>query len=271
MATPRSGRNGRSPPNGADGHVDRVAAGLGGEGRQGRPKNVVATHGRIEPEHRDLLLDLAVAAQDGRAGPAADARDDVARLALGELAERVVGERVVEVGEHEVLPDEQAELVAQVVELGRLVGAGPRQAQHVHPGIADGLEGRAKVGGRGREPDDVGRGPERATSEDPHAVDVEVQAIALEVVGRRRPGRERPEPDPAGLDVDRPRPRPDPQADIVERRFAVRVRPPATDRRDTQGATERESVPLGRDRERRVVPAGRSVELDARSTPARHR
>jgi hypothetical protein len=49
---------------------------------------------------------------------------------------RLVIPGIVEIGEHEVLPDEQAELVAELEEIRRLVSHGAADADHVHPASA---------------------------------------------------------------------------------------------------------------------------------------
>ncbi len=158
---------------------------------------------------------------------------------LRDAPEGVVGERVVHAREHEVLPDQDAQLVAQVVERVLLVGADAGHAQHVHARVADGEDGRPQVVDRRREPDDVERGPQRAPGEDRHAVDVQGQAVALDVVVRGRPGGDLAEADAAGVD-DRPGCRTvrsvDDEPDVVGRRVAVGVRPPALDRGHADGA-----------------------------------
>jgi hypothetical protein len=66
-------------------------------------------------------------------------------LALDGLHERRIGLGIVEVREHEVLPDENAELVAEVMEGRRLVRAGAGNPQHVEPTGADQLERGSQI------------------------------------------------------------------------------------------------------------------------------
>ncbi|MFL6694463.1 MAG: glycosyl hydrolase 2 galactose-binding domain-containing protein [Ramlibacter sp.] len=65
-----------------------------------------APEGRIGSVHRGLLLDLAVATQHRETRPAADAREHRPRLLDHLRPEVLVLDRVVHVGEHEVLPDQ---------------------------------------------------------------------------------------------------------------------------------------------------------------------
>jgi hypothetical protein len=83
----------------------------------------------------------------------------------------VVGARLPVVAEHEVLPDHDAQFVADRVELVGLVVAAAPVANHVHVGVARRLENAAIVG-RG---DAIGKAVEgnhiRALGEDGNAVD----------------------------------------------------------------------------------------------------
>ncbi|TLN05016.1 fructose 1,6-bisphosphatase, partial [bacterium] len=79
-------------------------------------------------------------------------------------------------GEHEVLPDDEAELVAEVVKLRRLVDAAAPDAEHVHVGLDGRAEqalilGPAEPAGKA-----VGRNPIRALGEKGHAVCGEIKA-----------------------------------------------------------------------------------------------
>ena len=65
-----------------------------------------------KPQHRRLLRDLAAPAIGRDAGVALQAVELAARLGLDLAAQLGVGHRIVHVGEHEVLEDEDAELIA---------------------------------------------------------------------------------------------------------------------------------------------------------------
>ena len=62
--------------------VHRVETGVAGDAGSDLVEERDPAHRQIEPEHRDLLLDLAVAAEDGRAraagGPIGDRRTSAA-------------------------------------------------------------------------------------------------------------------------------------------------------------------------------------------------
>ena len=209
------------------GDVDRVDCRVGDEPRDLLAEELAAAERRVEPEHRHLLLDLAVAAEDGEARTAAEPLELGDHLRRGGGTEPLVGEGVVEVREHEVLPDEDSELVAEVVEAVILVARRAGQPEHVHAGGLDPLERRPQVALVGGEGDEVGRHPERAAGENAPTVQMEIEALALDVVAGCRSRRELAEPHPAGLDADRPADVVDKELDCVQVRGSVRMRPPA--------------------------------------------
>jgi hypothetical protein len=96
---------------GGAGDVGDVGAGRLRDRRQPNLPEFVAAEGRLQTEHRRLLLDLGIATQDGEARPSRQLGHDVRRLPLDASYEAGIGQRVVEVGEHQVLPDENPELV----------------------------------------------------------------------------------------------------------------------------------------------------------------
>ena len=150
--------------------VGGVDARLRDQGRDHSLEQLASAERRIEAEHADLLFDFAVPADDGQARPARDLLERLAELGLDELAKRRHGERVVHVGEHQVLPDEEAQLVAEVVERRRLVDGRAGDADQVQPGIAQSAERLAEVL--------VGnRRPHGAAGEDRHAVHLEGEPV----------------------------------------------------------------------------------------------
>ena len=121
------------------------------------------------------------------------------------LDERLVGERVVERREHQVLPDQQPELVAAVVERVGLVRRDAGHPDQVQPQPHRLVE-------RGQ----VARRPHGTAAEDPHAVDPEVEGAVGRTGSRRSGTRRGPTTSPSMLHV-------------VEPRRAVGVRPPELD------------------------------------------
>ena len=91
-------------------------------------------------------------------------------------ARKAVG-GVAHAGEHEVLPDHEAELVAQLVEIVGLVLAAAPDAQHVHVGGAGALQQVAHRGGGDARGDGIGWNPVR-----PHRRDVAAVHPHLEIV-----------------------------------------------------------------------------------------
>ena len=87
--------------------------------------------------------------------------------------------RIVHVGEHEVLPDENAELVAQIVEGVGLVHHGAADAQHVHARVSQALERGTVAGEVGIETGEVEWSPAHAAAEHGDAIDDEAEPFAF--------------------------------------------------------------------------------------------
>src|SRR6185437_4019660 len=90
---------------------------LGADRGKPRGEKLVRPERRGQPEHRRLLRHLAPAAVGRDARMAMEAPEQRARLRVDLRDEGGIARGVVEAREHEVLPDEDAELVAQLVEL----------------------------------------------------------------------------------------------------------------------------------------------------------
>ena len=123
------------------------------------------------------LFHFVVAAPQRQAGVVAQAAHIFDRFDA-DILEKVGVGRVNAAGEHEILPEQDAVAVAQIVEhiLG-VVTAAP-DAQHVHVGIDGALQQtiQHRLGDARRER--VGRNPVRALGEQAHAVDVEGEFLA---------------------------------------------------------------------------------------------
>ena len=74
-----------------------------------------------------------------------EARHLVRRFGFDLRAELGIPDRVVHVREHEVLPNQEAQLVAERVEVVALVGHRAADAHHVRAGIAQLGEGAAQL------------------------------------------------------------------------------------------------------------------------------
>ena len=81
--------------------------------------------------------------------------------------------------EHQVLPYEEAELVADVVEVLAFVGHRAADADHVHAGIREQTQGGAIVRRIGRESCDVQGRPADAATENRGAVDGQSEPVAV--------------------------------------------------------------------------------------------
>ena len=97
----------------------------------------------------------------------------------GRLGEEGLGGRIEVAGEHEVLPDEDAECVAGLVEAGGLVASAA--PAHVHVRVGGRLQQVARGGWRDAAGQRVGGDPVRAAGEDVAAVDGELEAAAHRV------------------------------------------------------------------------------------------
>src|SRR5207248_11632058 len=81
--------------------------------------------------------------------------------------------------EHELLPDEQAHLVAEAIELVRLVNAAAPDTQQVHVRVARGFEKLSVSLRRDARRKTVRRNPVCSFGEDGHAVDDERKSLAV--------------------------------------------------------------------------------------------
>ena len=131
--------------------------------------------GARHPAHG--TLGFVVAAPQHDAGMIAEAADLVFGLGF-DVEFEAVGAGLPVVAEHEVLPDQDAEFVADLVELVGLVVASAPMADHVHVGVAGGFEDAAIVGCRDAIGEAVKRDNVGAFGEDRNAVDDELEGSA---------------------------------------------------------------------------------------------
>ena len=135
-----------------------------------------------------------------------------------------IRQRIDAAGEHEVLPDQDAVAVAQVVErLGLVIAAAP-DPDHVVVGRRRGAEQRFEPFRGHARRERVGRDPVGPLGEDGHAVDDEGERLAP-FVGLA-PKLERPQPDLERAPVDGSIARDQLDLDLIERLRAQTVGPP---------------------------------------------
>ena len=146
--------------------------------------------------HGCLLFDLAVPAKESQARGGLGAIEELAGLALHGGDEPRVVARVVHVGERVVLPHDDSELVARVVERVVLVEERPADADHVHPRRADGLQRRSVGFGASGQRHCVDGRPAGPAQEDLDAVDAQSESA------RFAQDLELPEGDCAEIDDD---------------------------------------------------------------------
>ncbi len=109
--------------------------------------------------------------------------------------------RVVRAAEGEILPDQDAELVAHVVEVVALVKAAAPDAQHVHAGVERLLDARAVLGFRDGRGERMIRDPVGAERVEALPVDLELEGLAEAI--RFAHQAYRPQPDPSLLLIER--------------------------------------------------------------------
>src|SRR5580698_2158572 len=122
-------------------------------------------------------LSFVVAGPKNDAGMVAQAADLVFGFSLHRELE-TVGPRLPVVAVHEVLPNHDAELVADLVELVALVVAATPMANHVHVGVASRLKDAAIVRRRDAIRKAVEWNDVRAFGEDGYPVDDKLKAAA---------------------------------------------------------------------------------------------
>ena len=155
------------------------------------------------------------------------------------LNKRFIAFRIVHVGEHEVLPDQYAMLVAGIVEVVFLIDHAAGHPQHVHAGSA-GLCNGGQAGFRGSpQADGIQRRPAGTTAENFDAIDMQDKiaiggiqrycAKANPAAGHHRLGNAARHANP--------------QCQVVKRRFAVGMGPPKGNLRQAHLAFMRAARP----------------------------
>ena len=122
------------------------------------------------------LLDLIIAAPEGEAGAVRQAGHLVFGLGLhgGEIG-FVAG--VLGAGEHKVLPDQQAFLVAEVIKIGALINPATPDADHVHVGGGGAGEKIVEEVAARFVNETVGGNPVRALGKNRASIDDELEAL----------------------------------------------------------------------------------------------
>ena len=179
-----------------------------------------------QAHHRALLVHLAAPADDGKRGRGLRPCEQVLRFPCHRRGEGRIGDRIVEIGEGKILPDENAGFVAQLKKGRRFRRHRAADPQHVHVGVAGKphprLIGRT-VAGKG---DDVGAGPDRPPAEHRHAIDDQSEPLAVRAAFDLDPA------EAGACQTDMPVV--EGETDLVQMRRAVRVRPPCLDARQQQ-------------------------------------
>src|SRR5438067_10549604 len=121
-------------------------------------------------------LDLVVAAPDDDARMVAQPTDVIRRLLPHVSQERLVA-RIHAARKHELLPDEYAHLIAEIVEIIGLINPAAPDAQHIHVRVADGFDELTIARACDARGKTVGRNPVAALGEDGHAVDYERETL----------------------------------------------------------------------------------------------
>lgn len=129
----------------------------------------------LEPGQRSDQFVVAAPEHDrGMRGEPAHLVIDLDRY----IVEEILGRGVEVAGEHEILPDHEAQPVAKIVEMILLVEAAAPDADHVHIGGFGRLQQILGLLRRRQRKQRVGRDPVGAAAEDLAAVDLEGEAAA---------------------------------------------------------------------------------------------
>ena len=147
-------------------------------------------------QHRRLLEDLASAAEHHQAGRALRPVEQGLGLRPDGIAKAGIALRIVEIGQHHLLPDHDAELIAEREERVVLICHDAGHTDHVHVRIARDAQPWLVGGPASAKRDHVGAAPARATAENGDAVDDEAETLAI---GTTIDGY-RPESDAAEVD-----------------------------------------------------------------------
>ena len=158
-------------------HPRHARAGLRHGGRQHHGVERIAPCRLRQAHHGRLLRDLAAAAHDGQRGGGGQVAQRPSHLGHRRGGKGRVPRGVVHAGEHQVLPDHQAQLIAQVMERLVLVMRDARHAQHVQPGVARQAQLRRHRIPAAAQADQVRRQPRCTAAEHRHAVHAQVQPL----------------------------------------------------------------------------------------------
>ena len=141
----------------------------------------------IQAQHAHLLFDFRIPANDRRAGMARQPRQLGVRFGAHGVAKTGILERIIHVREHHVLPDQQAEFIAEAMKVFAFVNRRARQANQIEAAVAKQLQTLAEDSRVMRSSDsDIGRSPDHAAAKNGSSVDLRKSADA-----RRRIAMER--------------------------------------------------------------------------------
>ena len=210
------------------GHVHRLRREFGHQRRRRLLEEAITCLFRFESEHGRLLGDLAAAADDRERRRALQAIQQLPPFQFDERAEiRLIG-RIIEIGEGQIVPDQDAFVVAGAMEGVGFRHGGAGNAQHVHAGVARLPDQRAGIGAARRKW--IRRHPAGAATKHRFAVDAQGETAAIRAaVDGKRTKADAPEIE-AGVG--------DGQNDGVRGRFAMGVGPPRRDVVDDERAAE---------------------------------
>ena len=132
------------------------------------------------PPHRGLLLALAVTAEHRDCRPPLQPRQLLAGLNGDLFHELWLVAGIVEIGEHEVLPEQDPAGIAPIEKGIALVDHRPADPEHVHPGADDLIEGLVerfrRIGERYR----VERSPARPPAEHRRPVHTDREVVGCD-------------------------------------------------------------------------------------------
>ena len=174
------------------------------------------------------MVDLVAAAQDRERRRAARALQELPPLVLDRLDKARVSRRIVEIREHEVLPDENAGGIAGAIECVGLVHARRADAQHVDASLLRERDRMRQMRGIVPQRDGIERRPDRSSAEDGYAIHTQRESEPVEAAIDCDVAKS-DAPELRVLAVDGRR-------YLIEARRAMRVREPSFDGGDAERA-----------------------------------
>ncbi|MNS72994.1 hypothetical protein D3C72_1064200 [compost metagenome] len=179
MADPGVGNEGQCTAGRGIGDIGCIWSLLGDEFRQDLLGERSLPYLLWQAEHSALLVHFTAAAENGKRWRKRDRFQELRDFRHDMLAQALVLCRVIEIGEHGILPDHDAKLVAKREEFRCLIGHGAADADHVHARFRGFSKPWLIVRPCSRQAHNIGRRPHRAAAKYLLTVHLEAETVAV--------------------------------------------------------------------------------------------